>query len=95
MPAPILRTRKLRRARRMAGLSVAALAKRVGMAPTFICIAESGRYIPSEDQLRRMASAIGFPPELDVWVLLDPDPTPEAVSAPRRKPETKEEKEGV
>ena len=84
MPRPALIVRKLRRARRMADKSVAKLARDSGLATSFISWIESGRFIPTEEQLRRLANAIGFPPERDVWVLFETDPTPDDVPPVRK-----------
>ncbi|MCL6635256.1 MAG: helix-turn-helix domain-containing protein [Peptococcaceae bacterium] len=54
--------KRIREARKKAGLTQAALGKKSGLATSTICDIEKGRIKPSLDSLERIAAALGAAP---------------------------------
>ncbi len=80
---PSLRTlgRRLREAREKAGLSPAQLARRAGLREERIHLLETGAAIPSPDEEKALADALGlaalpWPDERDTWTITRMNPTP-------------------
>ena len=67
----------LRRARRNAGLSLRALAKRAGTSHSTLAAYEAGRAVPRVDTLDRILRAAGYATHIDV------SPRPDATDAQR------------
>jgi len=57
--------------RQQAGWSKAELARRAGMHPTQVGLIESGRMIPYETQLQKLADALGFQDDLPIGLLAE------------------------
>jgi transcriptional regulator with XRE-family HTH domain len=53
------------------GLTQRALAARVGITPTYLCLVENGRREPGAALVRSICSALGVPPEIIFWEALD------------------------
>ncbi len=80
---PSLRTlgRRLREAREKTGLSPAQLARRAGLREERIHLLETGAAIPSPDEEKALADALGlaalpWPDERDTWTITRMNPTP-------------------
>jgi transcriptional regulator with XRE-family HTH domain len=77
---------RLRTARRAHGLSLRALADRLGISPSLISQVETGRAKPSVNTLYALATELGM--SLDDLLFVDAGPAPSAAQRPRSAPST-------
>ena len=80
---------RLRRARTSRGLSLRAVAKRLGVSPSLISQVETGRAMPSVSTLYALATELGI--SLDELLFVDAPPAPPSTPAAASAPEPVED----